>query len=255
MAIIHGKIKSGLEWTDDFQASQDDDGVWSVSISFNCKLSEVSRLSPGVGAPCPASGWAFAKLKTKSVSNEKAGIAKVTCQFAGLTNEYDEEESPELGTSSLSVTTQEEAIMSHKRYKDLSDVEKETILRIAAGDFKLKPGFASTYINVSDHEDGKTYPLESDAAFELAGYLRKGVESYLAAGTIYSISYKADSFPNASLNKVSKIDAPQGAPAVNAGYNWLYIGANINKDGKGIYNVEKQWRLSGPGGWDSVLYS
>jgi len=81
-----------------------------------------------------------------------------------------------------------------------------------------------------------------------------GVEDYLCPGSIWKATYVSYT-PAADLSMIGKIDTPLGpVPAVDSGYNWLNTGLTFT-DNAGLYRIEESWRLSGPKGWDPVIYS
>ncbi len=95
-------------------------------------------------------------------------------------------------------------------------------------------------------------------AYEL--FLRKlrGYDSYLRRGTTYRQNFCSQTFPN-DYSDVGYINQPGGnAPPPPSGgtavQNYISTGISWRKQGGVIY-VSKSWQLSGPGGWDTYLYT
>lgn len=82
-----------------------------------------------------------------------------------------------------------------------------------------------------------------------------GVTSYLAPGQIWKKQGVASSPPSAAESaKVGYIDAPDGDVATPQGRNWLLRSFTWEQQGK-VYPYVKIWQLSGPGGWNTTIYT
>lgn len=82
----------------------------------------------------------------------------------------------------------------------------------------------------------------------------RGITSYLAPGAVWRKNYLTSSRPS-DLGQVGTVDVPEGsAPSVPAGMNWLYTGLTWEQRGR-IYQVRKEWRLSGRRGWNDTIYA
>lgn len=81
-----------------------------------------------------------------------------------------------------------------------------------------------------------------------------GVRDYLAPGVIWrETSYGGDY--SGVLSGIGKIDTPPGpCPSAPSGMNWLYVGGSASRQG-GLMVRRREWRLSGPRGWNSTIYS
>lgn len=82
-----------------------------------------------------------------------------------------------------------------------------------------------------------------------------GQESWLVPGQVYRKRYYSYSPPGASeLARVGKIDTPDGWISTPGGRNWLLLALTAEQRGQ-IYTCTKSWRLSGPDGWKTEIYS
>ena len=84
--------------------------------------------------------------------------------------------------------------------------------------------------------------------------LMAGVTGYEAANlTTWVKSWTSRSRPSDGGN-VGLIDNPEGNPPnYGSGRNWRYMGLSSLKRGKAHAN-RKAWQLSGPGGWNEMIY-
>ncbi len=98
------------------------------------------------------------------------------------------------------------------------------------------------------NSDGVITGFGKDATGDLAG-----VESWEYEGAVWSISTVSNSRPT-GLQNFGKIDEPQGgAPSFAAPRNWRLTGFSFTRKGA-IYQLTKGWTLSGPRGWNNLLY-
>lgn len=254
---IYGVRPGSLQWADDFTATQDNKGKWDASVSFFCRIEDAVRLKPVKGAACAEPGFGFLGFDSCTVANESGGLARVTCKYVG--GETDEpdfgfDDDTDLGArSELAVSTSEEPIETHPKYAELSEGDKINIQHLKAGRMK-GTATAGEYLLTEDNANAKKITFEDPLAAELAGFIAKGLTSYLVAQQIYRYSYTSRSNVGASvLNKVGKITSARGAPSVGGGRNWLFVGASSQSEGS-AYNISLEFRLSGPGGWQEEIY-
>lgn len=85
-----------------------------------------------------------------------------------------------------------------------------------------------------------------------------GVESWLVPGFIYEENWvRGRSVGEANeFEKSGEIDTPPSSPAkIRIGTrNWLFLGGDLKIIGDGS-KMTRQWRLSGPDGWNSDIYT
>lgn len=98
------------------------------------------------------------------------------------------------------------------------------------------------------NSDGVITGFGKDSTGDLAG-----VESWEYEGAVWSISTVSNSRPSGLAN-FGKINEPEGgAPNFAAPRNWRLTGFSFNRKGA-VYQVTKAWTLSGPRGWNDLLY-
>jgi len=105
-----------------------------------------------------------------------------------------------------------------------------------------------------DPEDGKPTKNNAKGVFKefVPDSAKKGMEIYKNAGATWNET-SFDSKPPADLGNLGKIDTPKGNPPTQSGRNWLLIDCSFRRRGY-VYEITKQWLLSGRNGWDVDIY-
>jgi hypothetical protein len=81
-----------------------------------------------------------------------------------------------------------------------------------------------------------------------------GVTSYIDFGQATWRVRQYQTFQPADISYVGKISWPEGpAPSLGGARNWLLQSVNFERRGN-VYGVTKEWRASGPRGWDPIVY-
>lgn len=81
-----------------------------------------------------------------------------------------------------------------------------------------------------------------------------GVRSFLNPQAIWRETSFASSSPS-SLSSIGKIQTPSGSPpSLGTGRNWLFSAYTWTRQGS-AYRVTKEWRSSGIGGWNTLIYA
>lgn len=152
-------------------------------------------------------------------------------------------ENPEI-TSSF--TVQAEPLLGHPKYKDITRAQAWLLQQVAAG----------THPDAVIEYNGKKYIMR-EACEQLSGSAAKVLDLYLKGITQYYEVYgditvrgTGGEFPG----EVGKISNPPGGVPAPSGRNWLCTGKGKTKQGKEVVYTA-QYRLSGPGGWNTELYS
>lgn len=243
-------------WNPDFSATQDEKSKWIGSETFTCRLEEVTSLLPVNGAACQLDGWGFMLFTGCKVENIEGGLATVTCNYAGTQEDtFEFEDLDDSKTYEMGITTSQEPIMAHPKYKDVAAGEKQILQNVLNGSLKQVSGSQYDFIPMSDHDKTEKFTITSDLGKELCEKIQKGLDGYLQAGQIWRVSFVTNTMPSTNiLNAVGKITSAVGAPTVANDRNWLFIGCNMNQKDR-VFNVSYEWQLSGDGGWDEDLYS
>jgi len=260
MITTKGLQRGQVLWQSDFEASKDNKGKWSGSHSFLCFAEDATQLIPQKGAPCQQAGFTFLGLDSVSVKNDSGGLMLVTCKYAagGEGPEFSFEDSSTDGRTEMAISTSEEPLETHFRYREISEADMLKIQELKAGRFKPvpkeEPEGPQEYISKVDAEGVKSISFEDPLAIELAGKISKGFTSYLQPRQIWRVSKVGRNMPGAAiLNKVGKITSAPGAPSVGDGRNWLFMGCSATEEGSAV-NISYEFQLSGEGGWDAEIY-
>jgi len=265
----------------DFQAFREsDNGAWLATQSFwivkGALNSAVTRAYFGIGKsitqldPNAAAIWSFLSVRKISTSVIPGGWEVVTVEFGGVPS-VDGQGNPINAPDEFSVTysmrgqTSDAPFQDHPKWKQLSDIEKNALGKIASGDFIYGPDF-------DDPEEFRTFrggeigfevnpdPIQSDDAKEFAKLLAQGLNTYRAAGFTWSKRWAATApLSSGQLNQLGKITTPPGGPPTpGSGRNWLLVSANFEQTGdtssNPSYTNEIVFELSQEGGWDSFLH-
>jgi hypothetical protein len=239
----------------DFVVSRDNKGKWTGQDTYTGKFSTIQSTIPNIGSSCTRPGWGFLLVESFRIDNIHADLCTVSVQYNGSnTFEYDDA-TPDQFTYELAITSSEEPIETHPKYRKITSVpaaEQEIIGNVKLGMLKR---VSPTEYNFQDIHDNKIYTITTALGKELVDFILKGVLTYLHARQTWRERYQDDKLPSAArLNKVGKIDNPKGAPAVSNGRNWMFAGINSSQDGK-TFTIVSEWELSGDGGWYTELYT
>ena len=113
----------------------DKEGKWTATQIFLCHRTSAVALMPRPGTPHPEIG--FISVSQVTVNFTEGDLAEITCQYAG-SEEKENEKANAVYTMGLSLS--EEPLLSHLRYKDLPQGEREAIQLIQSGKDKDDQG-------------------------------------------------------------------------------------------------------------------
>ena len=230
----HGS--SGLTLQPGSTVVQDAKGGVTGRATWKCPKADVATHLATTDA-FPLAGYSYLALEKRTIKYE-AAHAVIAGEYAGTTytaaagdNEVEE----------LIIGTSEEPIETHPDFSTFAGTP-------SAPNATSKPIFVDPDTGAVTTDDAKGM----FAGFASSGDLA-GVVSYLASRNItFRKSWTQDSAPS-SMGGVGQIDSGFGAPAVTGSYTWLYVGMSYRNAGA-AYTVSKEWKLSGPGGWDTDIY-
>jgi len=245
-----------------FSARQDESGQWTATHSFKCRLQDVLSVIPKKGDDCTNDGWSSLKFNTSTVAEEVGSTwAMVTAIYKGATSSDDgsQFEDDALPTFNTSITAQSEPIESHKNFKDFGGAEWAQIADYKAGEIFHDPEDVEAfkkkvYADNGDREEDEDVTL-TDEQILLISALDKGFLSYYSPRTTHTARYTSSAGLNSSVtSSVGDVEgAPQGAPELPAGQEWLFMGANTDNSGS-VFDIELEWLASGDTGWDGDYY-
>ncbi|XHR27553.1 MAG: hypothetical protein ACFUZC_16605 [Chthoniobacteraceae bacterium] len=110
-----------------------------------------------------------------------------------------------------------------------------------------------------DPTDERLYGWKPDGDSASAGmklfyaYHNKGVEDYLLGTVTLRVTTESSAAP--TLSGVGFIATPSNAPGLSDARTWLLVGVDGEKTGTSMWKVTREYRASGPGGWDTFLYT
>ncbi len=82
-----------------------------------------------------------------------------------------------------------------------------------------------------------------------------GISAYLSPAEVTWRKIYIDGGPPSSVTPVGFIDSPDGpVPGLVSGRSWLNNGVTFRQRGN-VYEITKEWRASGPGGWNTIIYT
>lgn len=207
-----------------------DDGSWEGTVKYKCRWSSVVALAPKRNT-ARHPDFSVLVCTQCEVSRLKPGIV---CELTATYRGFFGASNPNINSREELITNTSEApIDSHPRFVTDIGGKKGSELHGAIFD-----------------DDGKWTGWKADSLYA-------GVESYLFPSTIYRSTQSVSGRPTSIFNvgttsgvTTGVVGSPPGAPS---GKGWLLISHTWNREG-GLYSESVEYMLSGPKGWDSVIY-
>ena len=225
----------------EYEVSVDKEGKWTANQPFLCHRDSAVSLLPRPGTPHP--DVSFLIVTTATIKFQEGDLAEINCQYAGAEATYPGKDEKANATYSMGLSLTEEPLLTHIRYKDLADTERDAIQNIEKGKDKDDQG--------NKYEDNVT----SDLGLEALAKIKRGQTSYYSPRVTWKESWVRDKACSAAeLNKIGKIDTPGGpVPELAGDRNWLNNGVTQTQDGKS-FRLELEWLASERQGWDIDIY-
>ena len=222
-----------------YSVQVDKEGKWTATQVFLCHRTSATALMPRPGTIHPEIG--FIAVSQSTVNFTEGDLAEITCQYAGA-EEKENEKANAVYTMGLSLS--EEPLLSHLRYKNLPQKEREAIQLIQSGKDK------------DDQGNKLRDKVTSDRGKEALAKIDRGQTSYYSPRVTWRESWvRTRPAEAAELNKIGNIDIPNGpAPQLAATRNWLLNGVTQTQDGK-AFRLEAEWLASDREGWDPDIYN
>jgi hypothetical protein len=218
----------------------DKEGKWTATQIFLCHRSSAVALMPRPGTVHPEIN--FIQVSQVTASFTEGDLAEIVCQYAGA-EEKEEADEKNNAVYSMGLSLSEEPLLSHPRYKDLEDKEREAIQLIQSGKDK------------DDQGNKLRDKIESELGTEVLGKIERGQTSYYSPRVTWRESWVRDRPAKSSdLNDIGNISEPSGeVPELAGGRNWLLNGVSQSQEGKS-FRIEMEWLASDRGGWDEDIY-
>jgi hypothetical protein len=222
-----------------YSLAVDREGKWTASQVFLCHRNSITRLMPRLGTPHPEIDFIAVDNVTAKVS--EGDIAEITCNYAGTDNNDND---PIKTTYSLGLSLTEEPILSHKKFRDIPDEEKEALQAIISGKDKDESGGL--------YKDKVTSVLGLKALEKIL----RGQTSYYSPKVVWrQATVRKSSAVASDVRKIGQIDNPDGRePKLSDGRTWLLNSVTQSQEGK-AYRIEREWISSDAGGWDTDIYN
>ena len=222
----------------DYSLAVDREGKWTATQVFLCHRISITKLMPRPGTAHPEIPFISVDNATAQVS--EGDIAQITCNYAGTDNN---DADPNKTTYTIGMSLSEEPLLSHKKFKDLSEEEKEALQAIISGKDKDSSGTL--------YKDKVT----SAAGLKALAKIQRGQTSYYSPKLTWRQStVRRASAASSDVNKIGQIDNPDGRqPNLGDGRNWLLNSVTQTHEGSS-YRIEREWISSDAGGWDSDIY-
>lgn len=222
-----------------YSVQVDKEGKWTATQVFLCHRTSAIALMPRPGTTHPEIG--FITVSQATANFTEGDLAEITCQYAGA-EEKENEKANAVYTMGLSLS--EEPLLSHLRYKNLPQKEREAIQLIQSGKDK------------DDQGNKLRDKVTSDRGKEALAKIDRGQTSYYSPRVTWRESWvRTKPAEAAELNKIGNIDIPNGpAPELAGTRNWLLNGVTQTQDGK-AFRLEAEWLASDREGWDSDIYN
>jgi hypothetical protein len=187
-------------------------------------------------------------METKQIVWTAKG-AQANCTYAGVEYEY-----LDVPTYELIIGVEESPIETHPQFELLAGKPSAPV----NGAIFLDPSTGSF------STDDLTGVFDRFANYDGDGTLnpKAGIESYLEPVCTYRESFVSDSIPSQAGVGTIESDVPGPGLSRMGRRNWLYTGMNYRRRGNPngqinevIYEVSKDWKLSGRRGWDQDIYT
>jgi hypothetical protein len=236
---VKGNQVNGLIRQTGDTVTQLPDGTWQAEVIYICRWANLMQLAPRRNAAAHPDFPGFLCNGCR-VTRLKPGImAELRVGYRGFlgTNW-----STDYGTQELVSGTSEQPIETHPKF--VSDIAGRPSAPLNGALFLDETGAKTT---------DDTKGIFKGFAALVGGAKNKyaGVTSFLCPSTVYRKTTPFGSFP-ASVSDVGFISsAPVSA---GSGRNWLFTSRTCSQSG-GVFSVSEEYMLSGPDGWDTLLYS
>lgn len=200
---------------------------------------------PALGSVHPFSNYVW--MESRRLTWTPQGI-RADCRYAGA-----ELASLNVPQYELVITMDEQPIETHPDFDDIAGTPSS-------------PQNGAIFI---DADTGQIGTDDETAFFDrfapiLSGGSKNpkaGLEAFLSPSVTYRENYVTTALPSASGfgTRTSSVPGP-GFPGTTGSRDWLYLGFTYQRRGAPgggssiVYEVTREWRLSGRGGWDDDIY-
>lgn len=228
MSELKGNQLLGLHRQTGDTLVQREDGSWEGTVKYICRWANSISFAPKRNI---ARHPDFTALICSScqVNRLKPGVVcELNVTYRGLLGTAPDPEDLDRSTEEVITSTSEAPIETHPRFVS------------TLGGTKAAPLNGAVF-----NDDGTFKGWKADSPYA-------GKEAFLIPSTVYRKTTPSRTRP-LNIGPVGTIVSP-GIGGGQVGSNWLYTCKTWRRDG-GLYEVSEEYMLSGPGGWDSTIYS
>lgn len=282
---------NAITWdVEETEVSQDEVAFVNIScsgyVSSDATIDQAMNLIPALipisstGPVRLASAYSRAQLQKKGARFGDGNIIvtatyrkSVGIQYFGTGGPSDtaQQESPS-DKRSLRVASTDDPILSSPVARRFPKKERRALKNLMEGDIKPNDETDETkrwfgYEFVKLNTDTNEWSIEhkfSDtkysangvtcSPYEMALCITSGIDSYKNKTIVFRWSSSRSTPASSSeLNSVSTVVNPPGAPSV-ADREWLFEGLNQEQFTEDSFTIDREFILSGPGGWLKQLY-
>lgn len=202
-----------------------DDGSTEGVEIFHCKWERINTLMPQRNKT-KHPDFSSLTCATSSAVKLPGGVAKISVTYRGFL--AGGEPSQNDWVQELMASTRQEPIETHPKFT--SDIA----------------GTPASPKNEAIFDDqGKFIGFKATSKYA-------GVKGYLVAGTTYRLRRTSGGRP-ASISDVGTISSPAVGVGIRGSMNWILVARTWRRSG-GVYEINEEWQLSGPKGWDRTIY-
>lgn len=241
-----------------FSIEKTKEGLWTGTQTYYCHRDDLAALLPGRGTAHPA--YSFLKLDEASANGMEGDWMDIKAKYAGAGPaegefEFDDEDESGVYSNGVRQSTVEEPVATSAYFDEIPERDRNEAVKLATQPPKNKDGSAKKIDTTGWEDIPAAKPPGKGSKLELFRMVAGGLVSVLEPRVEYFQRYVATKMPTdlADIGK-RKLVKPAGAPTQPADRDWLFTGYNIIEKAPKVFDIEKNWLLSGPGGWNDKLY-
>jgi hypothetical protein len=180
--------------------------------------------------------WAFLDLDKRTITRAEDGHWDIVGDYFGVQGTQDP-----LPIYALDFSTNSEPIETHPQFET----------------FAGRPDVNGDGLNGAKFDEDGSFLTFKQLGTSGEATNRKwvGVRAYLNATAVWRETRVSKTRPTGTeMAQIGRIDTPVGEAPVIPGRNYLFGSMSYDQKGK-TFTIRREWLLSGPSGWNDVLYA